>query len=236
MEAYLQTIENSSPPVRALGVTDYFSIETYKAAKARRAAGRMPAVELLFPNVEIRLDIKTDKTRPINMHLLFSPEDPEHEREIERSLAQLKFEFNERSYFCTSSDLARLGRDFDRSVTDGAAALRTGTNQFKTSLSAIRELFRNEKWLRNNCLVGVAGGSNDGTSGLKGDDSYAATRREIEKFANIIFASTARQREFWLGRLPGCGRKSIEETYGCLKPCLHGSDAHRMERVVFGDN
>jgi len=231
-KAYLRKIEDSSPRVRALGVTDYFSIQTYRHAKAHKIAGRLQDVELLFPNVEIRLDIKTDRTRPINMHLLFSPDDPNHECEIERLLGQLKFEFNERYYFCTSTQLIQLGRDFDRSATSDTAALRTGTNQFKASLRAIRELFKNEKWLRNNCLVAVAGGSNDGTSGLKGDDSYAATRREIESFANIIFASTPRQREFWLGKRPGLDKRFIEETYGSLKPCLHGSDAHRMEQVT----
>ena len=177
----------------------------------------MPEVELLFPNVEMRLDIKTDKTKPINMHLLFSPDDPDHEQEIERLLGQLKFEFNERSYFCTATDLARLGRDFDKSVVEETSALRIGTNQFKTTLTAIRDLFRNDKWLRNNCLVAVAGSSNDGTAGLKEDDSYAATRREIEKFANVIFASTPRQREFWLGKLPSRDQKFIEESYGSLR-------------------
>lgn len=234
-ESYLIKIENSSPRVRALGVTDYFSIATYNAARAHKAAGRMPEVELLFPNVEIRLDIKTEKARPINVHLVFSPDDSDHEQEIERLLGRLKFEFNERSYSCTPTDLVRLGRDFDKSVTSDVAARRTGTNQFKTSLGDLRELFRNEKWLRNNCLVAVAGSSNDGTAGLKEDDSYAATRREIEKFANIIFASTPKQREFWLGKVAGWDRTFIEETYGSLKPCLHGSDAHKVERVAEPD-
>jgi hypothetical protein len=234
-EAYLQKIEISSPRVRALGVTDYFSIQTYRNAKAHKVAGRMLAVDLLFPNVEIRLDIKTDKTRPINMHLLFSPDDPNHEREIERLLGQLQFEFNERQYCCTGTDLIELGRAFDRSATSDIAALRSGTNQFKTTLSDIKKLFRNDKWLRNNCLVAVAGGSNDGTSGLKEDDSYAATRREIEGFANIVFASTPKQREFWLGKLAGFDKKFIEDAYGALKPCLHGSDAHRNEKVAAPD-
>jgi hypothetical protein len=234
-EAYLGKIEASSPRVRALGVTDYFCIQTYRDAKAYKASGRMPDVELLFANVEIRLDIKTDKTRPINMHLLFSPDDPDHEREIERLLGQLQFEFNERTYFCTAAQLMDLGRAFDSSISDDRAALRTGTTQFKTTLADIRRLFRNEKWLRNNCLVAVAGGSNDGTAGLKDDDSYAATRREIEKFANIIFASTPKQREFWLGKSPAANQEYIEETYGALKPCLHGSDAHRMEKVIAPD-
>lgn len=230
-EEYLTKIETSSPRIRALGVTDYFCIGTYRKAREYKAAGRMPEVELLFPNVEIRLDIKTDKARAINMHLLFSPDDPNHEKEIERLLGQLQFEFKERTYSCTASHLADLGRAFNPAVTDAVAAQRVGTNQFKTTLTEIRRLFRNEKWLRNNCLVAVAGSSNDGTSGLQADDSYAATRKEIERFANIIFASTPKQREFWLGKLPSAPREFIEEHYGSLKPCLHGSDAHRNEKV-----
>jgi hypothetical protein len=192
----------------------------------------MPEVDLLFPNVEIRLDTKTDKARAINMHLLFSPDDPNHEKEIERLLAQLQFEFNERIYFCTASQLTDLRRACNPSITDDLAAQRAGTNQFKTTLGDLRRLFRNEKWLRNNCLVALAGSSNDGTSGLQSDDSYAATRKEIERFANIIFASTPKQREFWLGELPFAPKEVIEETYGALKPCLHGSDAHRNEKVA----
>jgi hypothetical protein len=126
----------------------------------------MPNVKLLFPNVEIRLDIKTDKARAINMHLLFSPDDPNHEKEIERLLAQLQFEVNERTHFCTASQLTDLGRACNPSITDDLAAQRVGTNQFKTTLGDLRRLFRNEKWLRNNSLVAVAGSSNDGTSGL----------------------------------------------------------------------
>jgi hypothetical protein len=53
-ESYLTSIETASPPVEALGVTDYFSIQTYRKAKEHKAAGRMPGVKLLFPNVEMR--------------------------------------------------------------------------------------------------------------------------------------------------------------------------------------
>ena len=39
----------------------------------------MPNVKLLIPNVEMRLDLATERRRPINLHLLFSPEDDDHE-------------------------------------------------------------------------------------------------------------------------------------------------------------
>ena len=218
-EAYLTRIEQSSPPIRALGVTDYFCIETYRQVRQRKASGRLPEVSLIFANVEMRLDIKTEKKRPINIHLLFSPDDPNHEAEIERILGQLRFEFQDRPYQCTLTDLVALGRKFlgNPSVED-RLALRTGASQFKTTLPDLRALFRADRWLRENCLVAVAGSSNDGTAGLKEDDSYAATRREIERFAHMIFASTPSQREFWLGKAPNHDTAHIERTYGALKP------------------
>jgi hypothetical protein len=47
--------------------------------KKKKESGRLKDVELLFPNVELRLDMKTAKSHGINLHLLFSPEEPDHE-------------------------------------------------------------------------------------------------------------------------------------------------------------
>ena len=230
-ENYLSRVESMSPMVEALGVTDYFSIATYREVCEWKAKKRLPNVGLIFPNVEMRLDIKTEKKRPINIHLLFSPDDPNHVREIERILGLLEFEFQERTYKCTASDLTSLGRAFDPKQTDERGALRVGTTQFKTTLSGLQSLFRKEEWIRKNCLVAVSGGLGDGTSGLQEDDSYAATRREIERFAHIIFSSTPSQRDFWLGKKPGADSSFVEKTYGALKPCLHGSDAHEDTKI-----
>ena len=131
----LASIETASPIVEALGVTDYFSIQTYRKAKEYKTAGRMSAVKFLFPNVEMRLDIKTGKNKGINLHLLFSPEDPNHEQEIERILSLLEFEFDDRPYRCTISDLTNLGYAVEPEVTTESAALYAGTNQFKTTLT-----------------------------------------------------------------------------------------------------
>ena len=235
-DAYLERIELAAPPIDALGVTDYFCIQTYREVRRWKAAGRLPMVELIFPNVEMRLDLKTEKRKPINVHLLFSPHDENHEAEIERILGHLTFEFRGRKYRCTLAEFAELGRAFDPQQTDKQGAIRAGANQFKTTLQELRELFRAEAWLRKNCLVAVAGGLGDGTAGLQEDHSFAATRREIEGFAHIIFASTPSQRDFWLGRKPNADRAFIEQKYGSLKPCLHGSDAHRDEKVAAPDH
>src|ERR1700730_3718497 len=148
-ETYLRRIETSAPLIRALGVTDYFCIQTYRRVRELKAKGRLASVALVFPNVEMRLDIKTEKKSPINIHLLFSPEDEDHEAEIERVLGQLKFEYRDRSYTCTLPELVALGKEYlEQSDVDEFHARRTGANQFKVSLQDLRALFRQEKWLR----------------------------------------------------------------------------------------
>jgi hypothetical protein len=224
--AYIEAINGAAPAVKVLGVTDYFCIRTYQEVKARWIAGAFPSVGLVFPNVELRLDIKTAKKLPINLHLLFSPHDDKHEAEIARILGRLEFEYDGRVYQCRPEQLADLGRALNPAQADQDAALRLGAQQFKVSLTDLKNLFRTESWLKENCLVAVAGGSNDGTAGLQSDDSYVLTRKEIERFANIIFASTPSQREFWLGKHPAHDAASIEREFGSLKPCLHGSDSH----------
>ena len=136
----------------------------------------------------MRLDVKTARERAINIHLLFSPDDPDHEQHIERLLSSLAFEYNERIYHCNRPELIALGKDFDATQRANEAAFRVGVNQFKITFADLRQLFRREEWLRENCLVAVVAGKNDGTSGLQTDDAFAATREEIQRFASIIFS------------------------------------------------
>lgn len=226
--AYLTAIETSSPRIEALGVTDYFCIRTYKAVCKWKEEGRLPDVRLIFPNVELRLDVKTDKAA-INLHLLFAPDDPEHVAAIERVLGLLQCTLNGRIYTCNETDLAGIGRLIN-SGADPEAALRLGAGQFKVKLEELRTLYGRDAWLRENCLIAVAGSNNDGTAGLQSDDSFKLVRREIEQFADMIFASTPKQREFWLGKGADDVAK-LERLYRGRKPCLHGSDAHRAETV-----
>jgi ABC-type lipoprotein export system ATPase subunit len=228
-EAYLTKIETSEPRIEALGVTDYFCIDTYKEVRKRKATGRLPDVKILFPNVELRIETKTAAERAINIHLLFCPSDPNHEAEIERILGQLTFAVGEREYACSRSDLIALGRAHDRKQTDERGALKTGANQFKTTLRDLKNRFKAERWLRENCLVAIQCKSGDGTSGLKDDDAFAMMRKELEGFADIMFTSRPKDRAYWLGEQPGADRTFIEKTYRGLKPCLHGSDAHCEE-------
>ena len=199
-DTYLERIELSEPRIEALGVTDYFCIRTYQQVREWKEKNRLENVHLIFPNVEIRMNIETGKGSAINLHLLFSPEDPDHELEIIRALGQLDFEFGSRNFSCTESDLVALGRAFTGRV---GWNMKRRFVQVPTSSKfpcrSLKKLFRAERWMQENCLVAVAGSSNDGTAGLAKDASFTAIRQEIERFAHIIFASTPKQRDFWLG-------------------------------------
>lgn len=231
---YLRQIEGAIPRIDALGVTDYLSIGTYKEF-LRRQSGSLKEI-FVFPNVEMRLTISTEKVAPINLHLLFSPDAPDHVEQIERVLARLHFSIvGDRDYLCTDRDLEALGRKIDPLQTDALGARRVGAQQFKVHLEDIESLFKRDRWLQDNCLPAVAVGTADGTSGLQNDGSYVATRINIEKFADIILSASPSQRDFWLGKKSE-SRDSLEQKYRGPKPCIHGSDAHSLERVGRPDN
>ncbi|MEK8121675.1 TrlF family AAA-like ATPase [Methylocystis sp. IM4] len=233
-DQFLSRIEESDPPVRALGVTDYYSTATYTRVMEFKRDGRLPEVDLIFPNVELRLGVGVPRGAPINIHLLTSPEDPDHLAQLHRFLASLEFEALGERYRCTQEDLIRLGRAHDETAIFDRDALSVGANQFKVDLANLRDAFDKSAWARANILVGVAASRHDGTSGLQGDDSFARTRREIERFADVIFSSRPADRDFWVGK-GAVSLETLHAEYNGPKPCLHGSDAHRPDKVAAPD-
>ncbi len=233
-EVYLSTLENLAPSVEVIGVTDYFVTDTYEALLRHKAAGRLPTVKLVFPNIELRLDVAA-RSGFVNIHLLICPDDTEHLEQTRRFLSRLQFEAHNDSFECTSAGLTLLGKKADASITDDRVALAHGATQFKVNFSKLKEAYKKSDWAKKNILIAVAGASGDGTSGLS-QAADATLRQEIEKFAHVIFSSHQAQREFWLGR-KSVSAEYLRERYEGCKPCLHGSDAHSQSAVgqPYGD-
>lgn len=206
-EEYLVRIETATPTVAALGITDYWSIDLYERVVAAKAEDRLPNVELIFANVEMRLGIATGSGSAVNAHLLISPEDPDHVAEARRFLSSLTFKAKKEVYGCTREDLIRLGRAHEKGATEDGAALRVGTNQFKTTAPELKKALDDSEWAQKNIVVAVAATTGSGTSGMKGDASMASTRQEIERLAGVIFSGTPSDRVFWLGE----GADSLSE-------------------------
>ena len=228
-EEYLKALEQAVPAISAIAVTDYYVTETYERVIIEKRNGRLAGIELIFPNIELRLDVATSKGGFVNMHLFVSPEDPEHLIQLKRLLARLSFKAFGDRFDCTREELIRLGKAADPTISDEGAALTHGAGQFKVNFSELRDVFQQSEWAKKNILVAVAGGATDGTAGVR-EAADKTMREEIEKFAHIIFASSTAQREFWLGER-AVSVEQLHQRYGGPKPCLHGSDAHKLADV-----
>lgn len=91
--AFLSKVETCDPAIRALGITDYFGIDPYEKVLEFKLQGRLPNVGLLFPNVELRLNIETNRGAALNLHLLFPPDEPDHCDRIKRFLLEFEFQY-----------------------------------------------------------------------------------------------------------------------------------------------
>jgi energy-coupling factor transporter ATP-binding protein EcfA2 len=231
---FADAVEGSLPAIEALGITDYYVTDVYEEVLRVQSQGRMSSVKLIFPNVEMRLSIGTKAGSGINIHLLVDPSEHNHLDELKRFMSRLHFEAQDDKFDCTKAELIRLGYKHYPDAASEAIALQHGVTQFKVDFNQLRAEYSKSAWARENVLVAIAAGSGDGTAGIQ-ENAFEATRRELENFAHIIFASQANQRLFWTGR-GVLGPKVIRSRYGALKPCLHGSDAHTSVKVGRPDN
>jgi hypothetical protein len=232
---FIKKLESTDPAVEAIGITDYYRLDGYKRLVALKREGRLPNVGLIFPNVEIRLGIGTSKDGSLNAHLLFSPDDSGHVAQVESILAKLTFQALDESFSCTRHDLIALGRRHKGATLDEDAAFAAGANQFKVDFQQLKTLWKGSAWLADNCLLAIAAGESDGSSGVREEDgSLEVLRKDIERFADIIFSSQKSQIDFWIGN-KAATREDLERDWDGPKPCLHGSDAHSLPRVAAPD-
>ncbi len=198
----LEALASRAPLIEVVGVTDYFVTASYRAVAAAWAAGAGQAITYLFPNVELRLDVPTAKAgSAVNVHLLTAPEQVD---ELDRFLGSLQFSWGGQKFRADPSGLMALGRAFTGNrLLEDHSAIREGAGQFKVSFEDLRDNYLGNSWARHHCLVALAGGSGDGSSGVRtSDGAFTARRQSIEGLAHIIFSANPKQRDFWLGRGP----------------------------------
>ncbi|MCA3016092.1 MAG: AAA family ATPase [Myxococcaceae bacterium] len=223
--AYFAQILSARPAVAALGITDYFVPRGYRLFR-ERAGGKLPADLFVFPNVELRLKTRTERGNALNVHLLVSPDDPDHLAVITSKLQGLVFSYgNGEKFRCTEEDLRRLGRAYKKTTLTDEAALRAGASVFLVEYEDFAGL-KKDPWVSKNVLFGVAAGG-DGLGGLSKDGSFSAHREELGAIADVVFSGQSADRKFWAGEHP-----DFEKRGYVTKPCLHGSDAHSLARVL----
>ena len=207
-DTFYGTLEKLSPPVEAIGLTDYYILENYKKTVAAKAEGRLPNIELIFPNVELRLAIAAERSSPLNFHLLIAPEDPDHVTQAERFLSRLEFKIPGETFHCTRDDLIRLGYSHDKSIQADEAALRAGANQFKVEIDQFMGKWDASDWIQNNALIAVATSRSDGTASLQKDGSLAALRQKSNEWHTSCFRQRRAIAHFGLAKA-NCLRKKL---------------------------
>lgn len=229
-DRYIEEIEKLDD-VKVLGITDYYSIDGYLHIIKEKKQGRMENIDLILPNIELRLNINTKDGRPINYHLIINPDIVDNVEGM--ILSNLKFKYQENEYNCTRHGLINLGRAFRKDENlDEEVAYKEGVKQFKVDLDDIKKVLSNKK-IKGNVITVVANSNKDGNSGIQYEDSLQATRDNIYYFSDMIFSSNSKDRAYFLGKkgniedyLRKCGRK---------KPCIHGSDAHSLDKLCKPD-
>lgn len=232
IEAYVGDGKDPLRNIAVIGITDYLSIDNYQKVKS---ANRLPqCVKLILPNVEMRIAIPAHDS-PINIHFIF---DPAFDNDIEsRFFGKLKFKYTDRGDFsATWGELVRLGNAFNPSL-DGEAAYKKGVELFLPSLDAIKELFEANPDMREHVLVAVSNSSTDGVSGIgNGTGQMQGVKRSILHFTDVIFSGNPSDRDFYLGKKDSCPIEVLKSECGGLKPCIHGCDAHKNEKLFEPDS
>jgi len=243
-QGYVEAINTSAEDISVVGVTDYFSIENYFVFKEKcRAREITKQFDLIVPNIELRVLPVTGSSTPINLHCIFNPA---IDTEIEsRFLSKLKFDYSESSYSATKAELVRLGKNLENNqALDNEVAYKKGIEQYVISLESLRTVFKDDPSLRENVIIVVSNKSSDGVTGIvRHEDFFVApngsqldaTRQSFYQFSDAIFSSSESDKRYFVGK-GADDEKTLLRKCGSLKPCFHGSDAHRNDRVFNPDN
>lgn len=235
-DLYLEKLE--ALDIAVLGVTDYFTIDGYKVLKVYKEEGRLPKVATLLPNVEFRLKDtvpgKDGTDKRINLHVIFSDEVLEADIE-EHFLHDLEFFFegdpqNEAlKRKLKVSNIEALGKKlkedhepFRHMGTD----LEVGAMQAVVDIDDIMSGLNDPRFKGKNLVVLAARDWDK----IKWDGQGHLIRKGLLQQSDQVFTSNAKDICWFRGEAPYVGGpEAYIKEFKTLKPCIHGSDAHRLE-------
>jgi len=229
--------DDENKKVAVLGITDYFSIENYR--KIISDAVITSKFALILPNIEMRATPVSSQSA-LNIHLICNPD---FVSQLDSKLfCQLKFQHSNGSVFHPiKEDFIKLGKLHEPTSTN-EEAYKVGIEQFVIELNDLKAILNNDNDLRENVIVAVSNSSNDGASGIgnasrpNANSGLTAIRDDIYFFADAIFTSNENDIKYFIGANPQCDKNEIIRKYGRLKPCIHGCDAHKNDKILKPDN
>jgi hypothetical protein len=207
-DAFCRLVEDSD--VAVVGITDYFSLDSFFEATAAHA-GRHPASEkVFFPNLELRLNESVNTANDIvHIHLIFRPD---LTKELaERFLANLTVQHSDGSGRNPTCAELKTPEDFA-----SATVSREGLK------NAIKATFGEDPFASDQVLQFVPA-NNDG---IRAGDSQLRKRRladEIERQCDALFGN-AGNRDYFLEP----SRYEDKSIPAPPKPVFSGCDGHSI--------
>lgn len=240
-ETYVTKLEQVTASV--VGITDYFTIEGYKKIREYRNQGRLTNLDLVLPNIEFRLNEilyrNPDGKGPkrLNLHVIFSDEISPDVIE-DHFLHNLYFEsrgnvegkpFKERLKSSTLEDLGRILKSQLSQEYAGKSPAIVGAENATVSLEDIKHELELSDRFRDKYLVVL---DEENTSLIEWGKQDTQTRLTLLQNSHMVFSSNRKTRSWSLGRAPfSDGEDEFVKIFGSLKPCIHGSDAHKLEEI-----
>lgn len=241
-EKFITKLE--SLDIAVIGITDYFTIEGYKKLLEFKKAGRLKNIETILPNIEFRLNniVSSRKDgnsqKRLNFHVLFSDEiDPKIIQE--HFLEDIDFYFegnpndNDDKRKLKVSELEDLGKKLlkeHRAFREkNLTPIQVGAMQAVVGHETITKILYNGARFKEKFLLVYP---DDYYSLIDWDGQDHNTRKIILQKAHMVCSSNTNTREWCLGRSPYMeGEANFITEFKSLKPCIHGSDAHKIEEI-----
>jgi hypothetical protein len=236
-ESYLAALE-ALTDISVLGITDYFSIEGYSYAYEARKNGRLKNIVLILPNIEFRLNkviMTGNETKRLNYHVLFSESVPPEVID-EHFLQELKFESqgdpqnDNLSWTVRRANLVQLGKRLkeEHPPFQNRSDYEIGCTNATVDPGKIKEILRNKEQLfKGKYLIVLA---EENTSLMGWNNQYHQTRKMLLQGADAVFSGNP-QTTAWARAENEPSVDPFIAEFKSLKPCIHGSDAHRLEDI-----
>ena len=240
-EQFLQKLESLNFAV--VGITDYFTIEGYKKVKEFKNSGRLTNIHTILPNIEFRLSSvlaskKNGKDpRRLSLHVIFSDEVSVQDIE-EHFLHDINFFYEgnpqdrDESRKLKLSNIEELGKKLiaeHKKFQNGPSALEVGAMCTVVNHEEIAEILSRDKRFKGKYLIVFP---EELYCLIDWDGQDHNVRKGILQKSDMVFSSNYKTRQWCLGEEPYKeGKEKFLQEFKTLKPCVHGSDAHRLEEI-----